>query len=526
MNQLIFPTSTSSFRRIREKGWFYIDKTAYIYRMASEGQYYFLSRPRRFGKSLLLSTMEAYFRGEKRLFSDLALARLEKDWEPFPILRLDLSAGDMSSADGLIARLSFDLDNWEKIYGRNEAEISLATRFQGIIRRAVTKDGKGVVVLIDEYDNPLFSTIENSTEHGIVRNILKSLYSVLKAESDNIHFCFLTGITRFSKMSVFSGLNNLNDITLNPSYSGICGITAKELTEKCCEGIDIIARNNEVSREEAIARLKEMYDGYHFGDVHLDIYNPYSLMHAFSDGLLKPFWFVSGTSQFLWQRILRHTDRRSLEKIMYPILGDADLGATEEDGLSLAGLLFQTGYLTIKEYLPEMNSYRLGIPNLEVKEGIMKGLLPLAARQDSETTNDDLYQMRQYAEKGEVDKLMEYLRSFLAGISYRLTKKEPEIYYENNLYIIFNLIGMQSRVEMDSSSGRMDIVMRAGNFIYIIELKRDHPSSTALSQILGKEYGEQFIREKIKDTNIKIIGIGVNFSSEKRNIEDWKYKQL
>ena len=173
-----------------------------------------------------------------------------------------------------------------------------------------------------------------------------------------------------------------------------------------------------------------------------------------------------------------------------------------------------------------MNSYRLGIPNLEVKEGIMKGLLPLAARQDSETTNDDLYQMRQYAEKGEVDKLMEYLRSFLSGISYRLTKKELEIYYENNLYIIFNLIGMQSRVEMDSSSGRMDIVMRAGNFIYIIELKRDHPSSTALSQILGKEYGEQFLREKIKDTNIKIIGIGVNFSSEKRNIEDWKYKQL
>lgn len=526
MNKIIYPISTSSFRTIREKGWFYVDKTDFIYRMATEGQYYFLSRPRRFGKSLLVSAMEAYFLGRKDLFEGLKISELEKDWIEYAVLHLDLSAGDMSSAEGLIARLEFDLHNWEEKYGSNDAETTLATRFQGIIRRACKLTGKGVVVLIDEYDNPLFSTIENKTENEEIRNLLKGIYSILKAESDNIRFCFLTGITRFSKMSVFSGLNNLNDITLTPGYSGICGITANELQDACKDGVATVAYKNNITIQTALDQLKEMYDGYHFGDINLDIFNPYSLMHVFTEGQIKPYWFVSGTSQFLWKRIVSHADRRLLTRMLYPILSDTDLGATEDDGLSLSGLLFQTGYLTIKSYIPEISSYRLGIPNSEVREGILKGLLPLASRQDSEAANDDLYQLRTYASKGEVDNMISYLKSFLAGISYRLTKKEPEIYYENNLFLIFSLIGIDTRVEMDSSNGRMDIMMRSGNYLYIIELKRDGSAEEALRQINEKDYARQFAKEQMKDTDLKIISIGINFSSEKRNIEAWKYEIL
>ncbi|MDE7441464.1 MAG: ATP-binding protein [Muribaculaceae bacterium] len=525
MSKIIYPISTSSFRTIRENGWFYVDKTAYIYRMATEGQYYFLSRPRRFGKSLLVSAMEAYFLGRKDLFSGLKIFNLEKDWIEYAVLHLDLSAGDMSSTTGLIARLEFDLHNWEEKYGSNEAETTLTTRFQGIIRRAARQSGKGVVILIDEYDNPLFSTIGNKTENEEIRKLLKGVYSILKAESDNIRFCFLTGITRFSKMSVFSGLNNLNDITLTPGYSGICGITTDELAHECKAGVTTVAKKNSIDISTAMERLKEMYDGYHFGALNLDIFNPYSLMHVFTEGQIKPYWFISGTSQFLWERIISHADRRSLKRMLYPLLTDTDLGATEDNGLSLSGLLFQTGYLTIKSYIPEISSYRLGIPNSEVREGILKGLLPLASRQDSETTNDDLYQLRSYASKGEVDNMISFLKSFLAGISYRLTKKEPEIYYENNLFLIFSLIGINTQVEMDSSDGRMDIMMRNGNYLYIIELKRDGSAEEALKQINEKDYSRQFIKEQMKNSNLQIISIGINFSSEKRNIDTWKYEK-
>lgn len=523
---MIYPISTSSFRKIRENGWFYVDKTSYIYRMATEGQYYFLSRPRRFGKSLLVSAMEAYFNGESRLFKGLDIELLEKEWTKHAVLRLDLSAGDMSTVEGLIARLSFDLNNWEEKYGRNDSETTAATRFQGVIQRAHRLTGRGVVVLIDEYDNPLFSTIDNKEENEKVRMILKGLYSILKAESDHIRFCFLTGITRFSKMSVFSGLNNLNDITLTPAFSGICGITAKELSENCIEGLQTVAEKNGLEMGTAFNRLREMYDGYHFGDLNIDIYNPFSLMHVFTDGNIKPYWFVSGTSQFLWKRIVANSNRRSFEKMLHPILSDTDLGATLNEGLSLSALLFQTGYLTIKGYLKEMDLLRLGIPNGEVRDGMLKGLLPLASCQDQETLNDDLYQLRSFVAKGEVDKMMEYLKSFLSGISYRLTKKEPEIYYENNLYLIFNMIGVDTTIEMDSSDGRMDVVLRNGDFIYIMELKRDSTPETALRQIREKDYTRQFVKEKMKNKRCRIITIGINFSSEKRNIESWLYECL
>ncbi len=406
MNDITYPIGDSSFTTIRTQNQFYVDKTAYIYRMASKGKYYFLSRPRRFGKSLLVSTMEAYFKGQRELFDGLAIASLEKNWTQHPVLHLDFSADDMSNYEGLNAYLHATLSKWENKYGKDPNETSFGSRFAGIIERAYELSGNGVVVLVDEYDNPLFSTIENPDVHEKMRSTLKGLYSVLKSKADQLKFCFLTGITRFSKMSVFSGMNNLRDITLNPLYSGICGITQRELEEQCQTGIETVAEAKGVDYDGALQLLKERYDGYHFGDMNIDVFNPYSLIQTFPEGIMDSYWFVSGTSEFLWKQISKLTDTRDLIDVLNPIVEKTQLGATETDGLKLEALLFQAGYLTLKESFEDGWAYRLGIPNKEVSEGIFGGLLPLIAHKRREETTVDLLALRKYARDMDVDALM------------------------------------------------------------------------------------------------------------------------
>lgn len=521
MEEIAYPIGDSSFTTIRTKKQFYVDKTEYIFRMAFAGKYFFLSRPRRFGKSLLVSAMEAYFKGQRGLFEGLKIYALETEWKKHEVLRFDLSAGDMTDAAGLDSYLHATLSKWEKIYGRDEEETSLGSRFAGIIDRAHAISGNGVVVLIDEYDNPLFSTIDNPESHEKMRTTLKGLYSVLKSKADEIRFCFLTGITRFSKMSVFSGLNNLRDITLNPLYSGICGITQKELEENCKSGIETVAEAKGVGFSEALRLLKERYDGYHFGDLHLDVFNPYSLIQTFPEGIMDSYWFASGTSEFLWKQISRLTDIHSLIDILNPIVERSQLGVTEDDGLKLEALLFQTGYLTLKESFEDGWAYRLGVPNKEVREGIFGGLLPLISGKRREDTTADILALRRYAREIDVDGMMIHIRSFLAGISNRISRKMPEIYYENNLFILFSLIGIKTTEEKDTADGRMDLVLELADIIYIIELKLDRPAKEAMQQIIDKRYWLPYQR-----SGKKIILLGISFSSKIRNIESWEWQRI
>ncbi|MDE5876814.1 MAG: ATP-binding protein [Muribaculaceae bacterium] len=522
MTEVKYPIGDASFRKIREDGFFYVDKTDVVYRLAHHATYCFLSRPRRFGKSLLVSTLEAYFKGQRYLFDGLAISELEKEWVKYPVFRLDLSIGDMTNPDDLMALLNNRISYMEDDYGHRDTETTVAERFAGVIQRAYEKTGRKAVILIDEYDNPMISTLGNPETHERMRVILKGIYSVLKAESENIRFCFLTGITRFSKMSVFSGLNNLKDLTLEPGYATICGITQHELENECTEGIRKIAEFYNYSYDRALEELKNMYDGYHFAVFSPDIYNPFSLLQALQSGNLQPYWNESGgRAEFLWKAVSRLADTEPLRDVLSPILRRDQLGASENGDMGLIPLLFQTGYLTIKDGDRYGRTFRLGVPNREVLEGIMYGLIPFASRYDERRLTSDLYRLQQLAEAGETDAMLRLLQSFLAGIGSRLTKKMPEIYYENNLYILFTLIGAKVSVEVETSDGRMDVLIECLDYIYIIELKLDRSAEEALEQIQHKHYSLPFERR-----GLPIILVGINFSSRTRNIESWKWEQL
>ncbi len=522
MNKIVYPIGDSSFESIRQEGRFYVDKTAFVYQLASTGKYYFLSRPRRFGKSLLVSTMDAYFRGRRDLFEGLAISKMEKDWTVYPVFRFDFSMGNMNDSQRLQDYIRHQLSTWEEEYGLSPAEYSSnGVRFQRVIEKAFAKTGSKVVVLIDEYDNPLFSTFGESEEHERMRDSLKDLYSILKGLSDKIKFCFLTGITRFSRMSLFSGLNNLRDLTLLPEYSAICGITQEEVDTVCAEGVETVARENKTDFEGAKLLLKDNYDGYHFGDMNLDIYNPYSLIQVFPDGRLRPYWFRSGTPEYLWKKIGELSDKESLLDVLNPIMTTDDLEAAESENLPLEALLFQSGYLTLKEELADGRMYRLGIPNLEVRQGIYQGLLPLISGKSQKTINTDLVKLMQYADRGETEEMLSFIKSFLAEIPNRVTRDMPEIYYENNLLILFMLLGVRVTAEQDTSDGRIDLAVETEKYVYIMEFKLNKSAQSAINQIKEKSYWLPYARK-----GKTIILVGVNFSSQKRNIDDWLIEKM
>ena len=512
MSTKLYPIGIQQFDKIRNGGYVYVDKTRHIYELAHTGCYYFLGRPRRFGKSLLLSTMEAYFSGRRELFDGLAIGELEKDWTAYPILHLDLNTGKYHEKDSLEKALDKALFRWEKVYGTEPQETTPEFRFEGIIRRAAEKAGRNVVILIDEYDKPLLQSIGNEALQDEFRATLKAFYSVLKSQDRYIKFAFLTGVTKFGKVSVFSDLNNLNDISMDAKYCDICGITEREIHAYFEDSIRELAAANGMTFDEACAKLKEHYDGYHFEVGTEGIYNPFSLLCTFSKKAFKDYWFETGTPTFLVELLKKYNYR--LENLTKERMTADVLNCVDAPGANPVPMIYQSGYLTISGYLPRFGKYLLGFPNKEVETGFINFLLPayIPAR---DTTEFDISLFVEDVEAGDAESFMTRLQSLFAGTDYKIVG-DMEKYFQNSLYLIFKIMGFYTDVERNTSKGCIDVVVKTADYIYIIECKLDRSAEEAMAQIESRGYAAPFATDPRK-----LYRIGVNFSSQTRGVESY-----
>lgn len=510
-----YPVGIETFSEIKEGNYAYVDKTEIIYRLTQSGKYFFLSRPRRFGKSLMLSTMEAYFEGRKELFEGLWLGQADEvDWNKRPVFRLNFVEADSTDPSAVEALIANHLCKWEEQYSVSNSALPLGQRFRNIIEKAAEKSGQKVVVLIDEYDKVLVNSLHDNDMHSKMKDILKPIFSVLKGADSYINFAILTGVSRFSKLSIFSDLNNLKDISFDDKFCTICGITEEEIRRYFATGVSEFAATESIEFEEMIQILKDNYDGYHFSEKCPDIYNPFSLINALDDLKIRHRWFESGTPSFLLKRI-RNTEE-DIRQLLSIDVSAAYLTNSSITDSNLLSILYQAGYLTIKSYDKGNDSFHLGIPNREVEFGMYQGLLPLYTGRD-EVANDNLiFRLRRAINANEIDQFMELLQSYLAGIPYCLSNGKPELYFESNLYMIFRLLGYNVRVEEQTSYGRMDVVLPTSQRIYVIELKLDGNAEEALLQIKEKGYDLPY-----KIDGREIVSIGVNFSKDTRTITDW-----
>lgn len=510
----LYPVGVQNFEKVILGGYEYVDKTALIYQLFNTGCYYFLSRPRRFGKSLLLSTIESYAQGKKELFKGLALEQLEKEWTVYPVLHLDLNTQKYDTPESLTNVLEENVQNWEALYGASPSEIGVARRFQGIIRRACEQAGRQVVILIDEYDKPMLQAIGNETLQNEYRSTLKAFYGALKSMDGCIRFALLTGVTKFGKVSVFSDLNNLMDISMDDRYAEICGISDKEIHACFEEDINALATITGMSYEEACEELKINYDGYHFTENSIGLYNPFSLLNTFAKKKFGSYWFETGTPTYLVELLqLHHYPIEDLEHIVtsQPVLDSIDAASTDP-----IPVIYQSGYLTIKGYNKMFENYTLGFPNREVEQGFFKFLLPNYA---SVSVSKSPYQIQCFVEEimaGKIDDFFERLKTMFADIPYELAR-DREVHYQNILYIIFKLMGFYVQVEYRTSRGRIDLVLQTKKYVYIMEFKLNGSADEALVQIREKGYAEPFAKD-----GRTIYKIGVNFSDEIRNIQEVK----
>ena len=508
------PIGIQNFEDIRRNGYLYVDKTALMYHVAMNGKTYFLSRPRRFGKSLLMSTMEAYFLGKKELFSGLAMESLEKEWKKYPVLHLDLNAENYNSVESLERILNEHLCYWEEKYGNSPSETSLSLRFKGIIRRANECTGLQAVVLIDEYDKPLLQTIGNKELQDAYKNILKAFYGTLKSADAHLRFVFLTGVTKFGQVSVFSDLNQLKDISMDARYATICGITDGELRRDFQPELEALASNEGLDYEGVCQKMKRMYDGYHFRHNMEGVYNPFSVLNALDSAEFGSYWFSTGTPTFLVE-LLKKTDYdlRNLEGMELPVNQFADYRADADYPIPV---IYQSGYLTIKGYDKEFRSYTLGFPNEEVKYGFLNFLVPYYTGVPS---NENLFNIRHFVNElrsGDVDAFLTRLRAFFAGIPYELNDK-TERHYQAIFYLVFRLLGQYIDVEERSAKGRADAVVKTKDFVYVFEFKLDGDVDEALKQIDDKGYLLPYSVD-----HRPLLKIGVSFDSTERNIGEWK----
>lgn len=512
---MIYPIGIQNFEKIRTEGFLYVDKTAEIYKLAKEGRYYFLSRPRRFGKSLLVSTMEAYFSGRKELFSGLAIEKLEAEWKQHPVLHLDLSGVSYTDESVLERVLSDKLAKWEAFYGAINTSDILGLRFKEVIEAAYNKTGNQVAILIDEYDKPIIDNLGNEPTLSRLRSTLQGFYSVMKSMDARIRFGFLTGVTKIGKMSVFSGLNNLNDISMIPDYVDICGVSETELHEYFDESISELSSVNEMSKEECYVKLKSMYDGYHFCEDSIGIYNPFSLLNTFQNKKIREYWFETGTPGFLVE-VMRKTsfDVTTLENqtVDSTLMSNAD--AIFENPVPY---LFQSGYLTITGYNDMFRLYQLGFPNQEVKNGFLNCLLKYYVPMSPDMSGTTLiYQLWHSITEGNPKSFMQILSSLFANTSYQI-QGETEKDFQYAMYIISALLGEYVQVERTTSNGRIDLIIQTKEFVYLFELKVNADADVALKQIDEKGYARPF-----EGDSRKLFKIGVNFSTATRRIEDWK----
>lgn len=509
----LYPIGIQNFEKLRKEGYFYVDKTALVHRLVTTGSYYFLSRPRRFGKSLLISTLEAYFQGRKDLFEGLAIGTLEKEWAKHPVLHLDLNIEKFDTERSLYDILNRNLAEWESLYGSDPAEVTLPLRFAGVVKRACRKTGMRTVILVDEYDKPLLQSINNRKLQDEYRNTLKPFYGVLKSMDGYIRFAMLTGVTKFGKISVFSDLNNLIDISMDEQYSSICGISGKELTDNFEEDIRDLAERNGQSYEEACLQLKENYDGYHFCPDSPGIYNPFSLLNTFYSGRYGRYWFETGTPTYLAELLKSH--KYDLYRMAHEKTTSKVLDSIDASSVNPIPVIYQSGYLTIKGYIPEPRIFELGFPNREVEEGFMDFLLPYYTPVRETESGFAIWEFISDIKAGNIDGFMGRLQAFLADCPYEMAK-DIELHYQNVLFIVFRLAGLYTEVEYHTSNGRIDLVLRTADYIYVMEFKLDGSAEDAIRQINDRQYALPFVKD-----SRKLYKIGVNFSSATRNIDKW-----
>lgn len=515
-----YPIGIQTFSELRTKDYVYIDKTEYVYRMThSAGKYMFLSRPRRFGKSLLVSTLHAYFEGRKDLFQGLAIEQLEKEWKQYPVLHFDMSTAKNMNREQLESELNVKLHKYEQIYAKEVEEQKPNQRLQGLIERAYRKTGQKVVVLIDEYDAPLLDVMHEDENLPVLRNVMRNFYSPLKACDPYLRYVFLTGITKFSQLSIFSELNNIENISMDVQYADICGITEEEMCTQMGVDLEVFASKLHTDKEGLLSQLKANYDGYHFTWPSPDLYNPYSLFNAFNKGKIDSYWFGSGTPTYLIE-ILRKFHMNVLQLGDTMDAGKEDFDAPTERLTNAVPLLYQSGYFTIKDGIEALGIYTLGIPNREVRLGLMKSLVPYYLTPDTLSVSGALIAMAKSLYRDDMDATLQAMRTFLSTIPYA-DNTHYEGHYQQVLYILFSLLGYYADIEVRTPRGRVDVVMRTDHTLYIIELKLDKDADTALQQIDLKQYPERFALCRLPR-----VKVGINFDNEKKTIGDWKIEKV
>ncbi len=521
----------ANFPTLIKENRVYVDKTDLIYKMTHDFHYVFLSRPRRFGKSLLCSTLDAYFEGRKDLFKGLAIEKLEKDWTKYPVLHFNMSTAKNLNEEKLESHLGQKLSEYEKKYNITPATTNNNDRLITIIKEAYTQENQEVVVIIDEYDAPLLEVVHEEKNLNTIRQVMRNFYSPLKACDEYLHFVFLTGITKFSQLSIFSEFNNLSNISMMPEYAAICGITEDELLTQLSTDIDNLAEVKNETREQTITNLKKLYDGYHFCWPSPDIYNPYSVINAFAKNNCDSFWFTTGTPIYLIN-MLRKFNVQPQEIASIEALAE-DFDAPTENLTDITPLLYQSGYLTIKDYDPTIGSYFLDFPNEEVRKGLMKNLLPhYVSPENKRNANMELARISALIHSDDMDAALQKLKTFLLGVPYpdfikaengddpELSKRKKltdyEGYYQQLLYVIFTMLGCLTHKEIPVANGRIDLSLETKTRIYVIELKINKDVQSALDQINLRNY-----TAKYSPVPLPIYKLAITFDSNSHTLKDW-----
>jgi hypothetical protein len=520
-----YPVGIQDFSEMRRLNAVYVDKTDLIYRLVHTSKFVFLSRPRRFGKTLLASTLQCYFDGRRDLFTGLAMERLETEWTKYPVLRFDLGTPKGIPADDLPRALALKLQDYEELYGRDEMEVTVSERLSGLIKRAFKQTGKPVVFIVDEYDAPLLEVLHNQSELEQVRKVMRDFFSPIKAYDGYLRFVFLTGISMFSQLSIFSELNNLKIISSEGKYASICGITLKELIQNFQYGINKFADKFHCSTDEVVIKLKDAYDGYHFSEDSDGVFNPYSLMNAFDSTKLGSYWFSSGTPSSLLEMLKKYKDDgifdiKDLESIEPVDASDFESPLEQQNGP--LPLLYQAGYLTIKDFDPDANVYTLTIPNSEVRVGLLKNLLPLYA--NVRGVSGVVSRASAAFRNGEIDQAIQLFQSMLSSIPYMSGDKDilsdtekTEAYYHRIFYFFFRMLNNEVNAEVRSAKGACDIVIKTPKYIYVVEIKIDSSADVALRQIEENGYAAPYLTD-----GRQVIKLGINFSTETRTVSDWE----
>ena len=513
------PIGIQDFEKLRTNNFLYVDKTQYAYQLAQLGAPCFLSRPRRFGKSLFLSTLKAYFEGRKELFEGLKIAELEKEWTQYPVFYLDFNVGLFTSAENVSECISDKLIELERIWGKKTDFAGFASRFETVIRSAYEQTGKQVVVLIDEYDKPLVSTMNDLTANEEIRTLLKSFYGVLKSADAHLRFVFLTGITKFSKVSVFSDLNQLVDISLSEKYAEICGITQQELEDNFAIELQQFAEKRNLSYEQILAEMKKRYDGYHFSTGLKGVYNPLSVLNTLNDFTFRHYWFATGTPTFLAKALREQNfDIRKFNDDI--VITSGEVMDYRVENQNLVPLLYQTGYLTVKNYNQILDEYVLGFPNEEVKYGFLKELLPAFVLTPVATGKFSVNDFLRKLMSNDIEGFMTSLKAFFAEIPYDAIKREnrDEQYYQHVFYLLFTLMGQFVQTEVKNNRGRADAVVKTADCIYVFEFKMDENATAedALAQINSKDYAIPYSTDHRKP-----VKTGVEFSQTEGGVKRW-----